>query len=190
METISLEEIIKLADPITNVIILEGDTIEEKYDTIYNGLDFQFWDDDESLGPECNLCRKIITDISTNFTLDGIVYTIIWKGDLENEDKDFYSLQCTYCLNYFHKSDCSLSMSDSTYLNILKSKQWSCPICVPEFAMNNVVLCDKIDYSKLLFKLAKILNPLLDQLLFSFNSFSEISIDELFYFLKLLFEVG
>jgi hypothetical protein len=189
METISLEEIIKLADPITNVIILEGEMIEDRYDTIYKGLDFQYWDDDESLGPECNLCRKIVADISNIFTHDGILYTIIWKGDLEDVDKDFCSLQCIYCLNYFHRSDCSLSMSNSTYLNILKTKQWSCPLCVPEFIMNNVKY-DMIDYSKLLLKLVKILNPLLDQLLFSFHSFSEISIDELFCFLKLLFDVG
>ena len=56
-------------------------------------------------------------------------------------------------------------MSDVSYSNILYSKSWACPSCVPPFKSKTKIIetSDHVNYNTLLYKLAKILNPLRNQ---------------------------
>lgn len=99
-----LEEIIRLAHPTTNVIVVNGGMADIKNLVIYGLLEFEYWDDDEALGPDCHLCGKAIVDLHTPFTHNGMTYTAVFKEDLSGGDWNFDALQCIYCFNYYHKN--------------------------------------------------------------------------------------
>lgn len=56
-------------------------------------------------------------------------------------------------------------MSEVSYRNILHSKNWACPSCVPPFKRMTIVLENRncVNHDKLMRKLAKVLNPLRSQ---------------------------
>lgn len=56
-------------------------------------------------------------------------------------------------------------MSDQSYFNIFLSKSWACPSCVPVFTFKPKVVKpnERLNYVRLLRKLAKLLNPLRNQ---------------------------
>lgn len=168
---LTLQDIIKLADPITNVIILEGNVTEDRYLLIFRNLDSEYWDDSEAFGPTCHLCDEEIIATQEKLTYNGSMYTVIWEDEVTSDEWDVDTkkrvniLQCVYCLNFYHKVRCNVEMSTNSYLHIVKNRQWACPTCVPEFKISNVNvlfnLKKAINVDKLMNKLAKLLNPLL-----------------------------
>ena len=158
--TLSLDDIIPMANPDTGVILLDGKMTDDIHTDIYYSLDFEYYDDDEALGPDCYLCGLPIYDLSNPLTSGDDKFTILWKDDLKGCDWDACTLQCAFCLNFFHRTRCNLTMTDDSYLNTQITKSWSCPSCVPSFQSKSRQQ-GNINTFKLLTKLAKILNPLL-----------------------------
>ena len=175
----SLDDLILSLNPTINnetrIIIFDGNMDDDDYEQIYHKLRMENWDDDGSPGPDCFFCNKSITAIDDFIIFNNQEYNIMWKGDFKQcDDHDASYLQCCYCFNYFHRSKCSLSFSETSFFAIQLSKHWSCPNCVPEFIPVNM----KIDNNyEQLYRLAKILNPLLDQCLFCLKSL-DISIND------------
>jgi hypothetical protein len=87
-------------------------------------------------GPSCSLCDTTIKSDICFLTYNNINYTVIYTEELlstEQKPPEEGELQCTYCLNYFHRNKCSLSMQNSTYLKFKILKTWCCPGCVSVF---------------------------------------------------------
>lgn len=75
-----------------------------------------------------------------------------------------------FCFNYFHMFQCNITISDSSFFNILRTKTWACPTCVPSFCYNSKVsyVHSPINFKKLLQRLSILLNPLRNQFVFVF----------------------
>lgn len=158
------QDIIILADPSTNAIILDGHMDDDRYTEIYNNLQFKYYDDDELFGPSCHVCKEEILASHETLVHDGNFYPIIWKDDLKHDcPKDWDVIQCVFCLNFFHRNKCIMKMTNSYFLKLFRSKQWVCPTCVPEFVPSTPIIKFKklIDIDKLMNKLCTLLNPLL-----------------------------
>lgn len=164
------------ADPLTNVVILPYEPWWDRLAGYFDNFeDWDYWDDEGSLGPSCYLCNEVAFSPTQIVTVNGIVFKCAFTNEPIPESMTVEIsncvgfLQCVFCFNIFHRHRCSVSMSDESYLNCLKSGTWSCPNCVPEFVPFKVnyglVINDTINYSKLLFRLAKLLNPILSQLI-------------------------
>jgi hypothetical protein len=138
----TLDDLVKTANPETKVIIIHGAMGDDRYKGIYSrrNRDAQFeryptdWYFEDLDGPNCHLCKKQINSLLDKFTYQGNVYYKMYTGSLtiENQRNDGF-LQCSYCFNFFHRSRCSLTMSDESYCKATQSRAWSCPTCVPEF---------------------------------------------------------
>lgn len=129
-----VEDVVKLAHPITNSVVLSGSRGDDKYRELHNLLEGQIWDDERLMGPECHLCGEDVYDYTNPITYkDSIIY-IMFQDDLIEDFcwKDGL-LQCVYCFNYFHKNRCNLSMSAQSFFNCFLSKIWACPNCIPDF---------------------------------------------------------
>lgn len=163
--SVKIEDLVATANPATNVIIANGGMFDEMNDAVNYFLEPEYWDYEEAEGPLCHLCGEGILDKSNILIYNGTTYTIIFKDDMKRDDWRIGTLQCVYCMNFYHKNRCNITVSDYSYWNITSSKIWACPNCVPIFicetGMTDVVNCKNIiNYNKLLLKLAKLLNPL------------------------------
>lgn len=171
LEEIILQRYIPLAHPETNVIILDGEEIgveHPEHIELLRLLSYLDWDHTDSTKPDCHLCGNEICEYFRSvFSHNGSIYTVIFKGETEMDDPTAGSLQCMYCLNYYHRAKCNISISENSYFNIMRSRQWTCPTCVPAFVTMNNNKCNM--YEKLLLKLAKILNPQRDESIESTN---------------------
>lgn len=160
------DKFLPLAHPTTKVIIVDGNMDDCE---LYQYQNYELCDEDErrAEGPECHLCGEAIVDINNPLTYEDTTYSIVYKDDLLADDWDYCALQCIYCLNFFHRNRCNVTMTNESYTHILLSKNWACPSCVPIFVSRyahiNKDINKDIDYDKLLHKLAKLLNPLLSQ---------------------------
>lgn len=163
-----LSEILSLAHPITNVIITDGMLESYKNYNILKLLDSSTCFN-KLTGPDCNICGQEVLDIAVHFMHNESTFTIYFEDDLDLEDGSWNLgvLQCIYCFNFYHRNRCNITISDQSYLNIVRSKVWACPSCVPSFVSSigsNVTNTTKgTNYEKVLLKLAKILNPLRQQ---------------------------
>lgn len=168
------------AHPDTNIVTLDQGLTQTLYWKIVDRTECDFWDANGALGPECNLCNEEITSDRQKITISGVQFTLVFSDELESMDEDSGFLQCVYCLNFYHRHNCSLTMSDSSYLSSVKHCTWSCPNCVPEFvhSNSNAKVVNKFNTSKLLLKLAKILSPVLDEVLDLFATMSDCEIKE------------
>jgi len=115
--------------------ILEDYRIEEDEETSLMNAD-----------SECHLCKDHIDFYHDRIEFEGEVFQIYDMASLiryspfgvEMLNRVFYravsnGYQCSYCFNYFHRNDCSLTMSDRSFMKITASGAWACPTCVPEF---------------------------------------------------------
>lgn len=183
------------AHPDTNIVVLDQDMTQTLYWRIIDRTECDFWDCDGALGPECNLCREEITSDRQKITISGIQFTLVFSDELESMDEDSGFLQCVYCLNFYHRHNCNLAMSDLSYLSSVQHSAWSCPNCVPEFrprSLSNMTV-SKFKISKLLLKLAKILNPVLDEVISIFAMMSDYEIHDIMTLLvkfMLMYDVG
>ena len=139
-EIVSTKEFLKNASPSpTNLIMMPGRQCE-------NGIDptlapfIRQWKYGGEIGPDCDLCGKVICPDDERCDIDGTLYTLIWEADIKEKemcinvlDLDVGILQCGYCFNLFHRFNCVLSMTKSSYLNSRRTGLWSCPSCVPQF---------------------------------------------------------
>jgi hypothetical protein len=89
--------------------------------------------------PECKLCKEEIITEGHTTVHDGVKYTMYFIDDICKKNQKYRnwektgSFQCVYCLNDFHRWKCSLSMSQNSYIETIKSRSWACPTCVPAF---------------------------------------------------------
>lgn len=197
-----LEDIIALAHPLANVVILNGNADDENYAAVCSKLEHHDWDfneehdpDHDSLdspGPKCHLCGQEIWDISNPVTVGETIYSVVFTEELANNTAVFKNettinsiwknglLQCVYCFNYVHINRCNITISDNSYFNILLTKNWACPSCVPIFICNrnlheSVNAKQEFICGKLFLKLARILNPLRMQyrdIMWTMNNFA------------------
>ncbi|OXA48896.1 hypothetical protein Fcan01_16661 [Folsomia candida] len=58
MDLMHVEDVVKLAHPITNSVVLSGSRGDDKYRELHNLLEGQIWDDERLMGPECHLCGE------------------------------------------------------------------------------------------------------------------------------------
>jgi hypothetical protein len=139
-----IEQYIRLAKP-TNVIVL--DRHYKHLPFIRTGLNTTWIPglDEDDDGPMCYLCDRLIFSDINILTHNEVSYTVIFKDDFQDPEnyveeyvKDTGELQCCYCFNYFHRHKCSMSMSDPSYLDFKVQKNWTCPMCVPEFVPRKV----------------------------------------------------
>jgi hypothetical protein len=139
-EIVAAREYIRTAAsliPSTNVLILTGpyglpDALRPFiYDGDYGGTGIA--------GPDCYRCNKEICPEAERCVVDDISYNLLWKDDIREKEEcdkgelEVGVLQCVYCFNLFHRFNCSLSMSKSSYIKAKSTRQWACPNCVPEF---------------------------------------------------------
>jgi hypothetical protein len=121
----------------SNVVILPGSAVDEEYDLLYRNATFEDWDWDGECeeGPKCGLCDKLIWFEGIDIVNKGTRYFVYFMNDfVDDRDRDHCGmLQCSYCFDFFHRRGCSLSMSDCSYMAVLKSRTWACPTCVPKF---------------------------------------------------------
>ena len=138
IEQLTVKEAILMANVKTNVIILNGSMCDNNYNELYNNLEFQNWDDDNNIGPLCYMCDEEILPCEDFLICGETRYAVLWKNDVIDcgGKEEFGVLQCVFCFNYFHRKKCSLSMSDTSYLNVKNSKMWACAFCVPEFNLS------------------------------------------------------
>jgi len=79
---VQIQEVINLADPVTNVIVLDGSMVEDKYQKIYDELEFEYYDDDGNMGPFCHLCSSEICPEGNFIVMNDTRFLIIWKDDI------------------------------------------------------------------------------------------------------------
>lgn len=172
MLSLQCEQIYQIPNMETNIIIdggeivnINGDLVDLYSDDVEDLLVFIDWGEN-AVGPDCHLCGQGIIEDTNCFIYKGTSYSVIVKDFIVGSSWDTGSLQCVYCFNYFHRNRCNITISDRSYFNIIYSKNWACPNCVPIFKSmtNSAVFCNSIDYEKLLHKLVKVLNPFRDQL--------------------------
>jgi len=150
----------------TRVKIFEGSQQDKQFQFLW-----QFFHDgdydDGNIGPYCHLCNEVICPDEERCVLEGIQYNISWEKDIREDKKDCGNrkddlevgiLQCCFCFNVFHRFNCSLTMSKTSYLNLKRTRQWSCPLCVKEFVP--LVVKPKVCKS-ITFNLSKILGRVL-----------------------------
>lgn len=121
---LTMDDIVKLANPHTNIIILEEEQM---------AVTMKYIDDEETEGPECHLCKKNMFSVEQKMIYKNQTYTLISTGDLIDNKWTDMILQCSYCFNFYHRLRCNLSMSEVSYMKAIRTRGWSCPTCVPEF---------------------------------------------------------
>jgi hypothetical protein len=141
--------------PETNVLLLPGRSLDVKNKLFASYSDIM---DMEIEKHSCKLCDKTIHHGALEIVYNDNRYWIYFESDLQNQVRDLQDLkeeldlqnlwcghleenfsgmlQCSYCLNFYHRDKCSLSMSDKSYFLALKIRTWACPTCVPEFLPN------------------------------------------------------
>ncbi len=146
----------------TRVLIYSGSMVDDE--ELYSKLRFVDWQEDLP-GPDCHLCGEMILPLGEFMDHEDDKYNnyeIYWRGDIDDKDEDNGVLQCSYCLNYFHRRMCSLSMSDNSVISAYFKKSWSCPSCVPEFIPSTTTklrcVINQKDNDDILQKLFVILN--------------------------------
>jgi hypothetical protein len=156
------DEIEKIvSESLLNVLVLKG----TEMDVRNNGIDeftenctARDWIPNEedyglNFGPPCKVCGKMIHCDGRRKVINDIAYWIYFEeNDIDESDKDFEltgMLQCVYCFGFFHRRKCVLSMSDSSYWNKVKSRDFACPLCVPVFmSVDKKPLCKSKDNSE------------------------------------------
>ncbi|OXA39671.1 hypothetical protein Fcan01_25486 [Folsomia candida] len=73
MDPMHVEDVVKLAHPITNSVVLSGSRGDDKYRELHNLLEGQIWDDERLMGPECHLCGEDIwLKLATSLIFDRL----------------------------------------------------------------------------------------------------------------------
>jgi hypothetical protein len=124
-----------LGVPQTNVVFIHGDRTDKDNAIVKRFLTGETWGHEEDLGPTCGLCQKEVYSENEFIIAKGTRYFIYFEKDISFKDFEMGMLQCCFCFEFFHRHGCSLTMSDMSYINKIKSRDWACPLCVPSFVL-------------------------------------------------------
>jgi len=140
----------------TNVVVIHEKELSKKgnsvlddlFDVNVHGNYQKRWEtatrnSDSLWGPPCNLCNDFILQDSKQILYNDTRYWIhLQEDEYVPEHPEIWEryqmLQCNYCLNFYHRHKCSLSMTDKSYWEIIKKRDWACPICVPAFVPQGI----------------------------------------------------
>jgi hypothetical protein len=156
--------------PPSNILIVTGNRTDKDNAIVTRFLTGESWGPDGEIGPVCGLCDREVCSEGEFITTKLTRYLVFFENEISHEDREMGMLHCCYCLKFFHRHNCSLAMSDLSYINKLKSRDWACPICVPSFVLIATSFLSKDQDRDLNVSYKKILNDCYSKIQLSCNA--------------------